>query len=120
MDTTPRVGDSTNLLLAKLVEATNALVALGGVKDAPNDGNSYIRVNGTWVKYDPVIDGIVMTHDQLPVTVGTPAIDSAYLVINPSGVYFVNRFPAGIYVRTANNGNLNDWQYAADLTNSEA
>jgi hypothetical protein len=61
------------------------------------------------------IDGEVASYADLPVTVGTPAVDSAYLVRTASGSWggLVNRRPAGIYVRTANAGALSDWTYAS-------
>jgi len=58
------------------------------------------------------INGSVQFYADLPVTVGTPAVNTAYLVRENSGVWFINRRPAGIYVRLFNNGNLNDWDYA--------
>ena len=58
------------------------------------------------------INGSVQFYADLPVTVGTPAANTAYLVRENSGVWFINRKPAGIYVRLFNNGNLNDWDYA--------
>ena len=58
------------------------------------------------------IDGEVEFHADLPVTLGTPAIDSAYLVRESSGIWLINRKPAGIWVRLANAGTLADWSYA--------
>lgn len=58
------------------------------------------------------IDGEVDVHANLPVAPGVPVVDSAYLVRQPSGVWLVNRKPAGIYIRTANGGTLADWTYA--------
>ena len=58
------------------------------------------------------ITGSVQFYADLPVTVGTPAVNTAYLVRENSGVWFINRKPAGIYVRLFNLGNLNDWDYA--------
>lgn len=113
----PSVGQSTNLLLKQLVEATAGAKL---IQDAPNDGRQYLRVNGEWVLApEPIIDGIVGTYADLPVTKDSPAISDAYLVMEASGTFFVNRHPAGIYVRTGNNGNLADWVYAATLTDSE-
>ena len=57
------------------------------------------------------IDGVVATPADLPVTVGTPALDSVYLAKAGSGVWLINRKPAGLYCRTANDGDLDDWQY---------
>lgn len=117
--TAPQVGQSTNLLLKRLVEATEALVA-SSLQDAPQDGQQYARVNGQWVAIpDPVVDGVSATYDELPVAVGSPEVGDVYLVMEATGVYFVNRHPAGLYIRTGNNGNLADWVYAATLEDSE-
>ena len=64
------------------------------------------------IKKSRYIDGEVQYYADLPVTLDDPPIDSAYLVLKGSGVWLINRKPAGIYVRTANNGNLADWEYA--------
>jgi hypothetical protein len=58
------------------------------------------------------IDGDVEYHSNLPVTVGSPAVNSAFLVRKGEGLYFISRKPAGIWVRELNNGNLDDWKYA--------
>ncbi len=57
------------------------------------------------------IDGQVDTYSDLPITVGTPPLDSAYLVTNPEGLWLINRKPAGVYFRTGNTGALSDWTY---------
>lgn len=58
------------------------------------------------------IDGEVQYYADLPVTIGDPAVNSAYLVREASGTWFVGRHPAGIYIRTANAGASTDWTYA--------
>ena len=58
------------------------------------------------------IDGEVQYYADLPITIGDPPIDSAYLVREGSGVWLINRHPAGIYVRLGNTGALTDWEYA--------
>jgi hypothetical protein len=58
------------------------------------------------------IDGDVEFHSNLPVTVGSPAVNSAFLVRKGEGLYFISRKPAGIWVRELNNGNLDDWKFA--------
>jgi hypothetical protein len=58
------------------------------------------------------IDGEVQYYADLPITVGTPAVNSAYLVREASGTWFIGRHPAGIYVRLSNAGALTDWTYA--------
>jgi hypothetical protein len=65
---------------------------------------------------DSYIDGESEYHSSLPVTVGTPAINSAFLVRKGEGLYFLTRKPAGIWVRELNNGNLNDWKYAGTFS----
>ena len=62
------------------------------------------------------IDGDVEYHADLPVTVGTPAVNSAFLVRKGQGLYFLTRKPAGIWVRELNNGNLDDWKYAGTFS----
>lgn len=62
------------------------------------------------------IDGEVDTYANLPITIGTPALDSAYLVRDSSGVWLLNRKPGGIYIRTANTGALTDWTYAGEFS----
>ena len=59
------------------------------------------------------IDGEVQNFSALPETIGTPAVDSAYLVREPEGTWLLGRKPAGIYIRTANTGTrADDWTYA--------
>jgi hypothetical protein len=62
------------------------------------------------------IDGEVEYHADLPVTVGTPAVNSAFLVRKGQGLYFLTRKPGGIWVRELNNGNLDDWKYAGTFS----
>lgn len=62
------------------------------------------------------IDGDVEYHSQLPVSVGSPAVNSAFLVRKGEGLYFISRKPAGIWVRELNNGNLDDWKYAGTFS----
>jgi len=57
------------------------------------------------------INGVVDTYNDLPVTAGTPAINTVYLVRFSTGVWLINRHPAGLYIRITNFGNLNDWEY---------
>ena len=65
---------------------------------------------------DSYIDGEVQYHSNLPVTVGTPAVNSAFLVRKGEGLYFISRKPAGIWVRELNNGNLDDWKFAGTFS----
>ena len=59
------------------------------------------------------IDGEVQNFSALPQTVGTPPVDSAYLVREAEGTWLINRKPAGIYIRTANTGvRASDWTHA--------
>ncbi len=57
------------------------------------------------------IDGVVDNSSLLPVTVGTPALDSVFLAKAGSGLWLISRRPAGLYVRVANNGVAADWTY---------
>jgi hypothetical protein len=57
------------------------------------------------------IDGVVANSSLLPVTVGTPALDSVFLAKAGSGLWLISRRPAGLYVRVANNGVAADWTY---------
>jgi hypothetical protein len=57
------------------------------------------------------IDGVVADSSLLPVTLGSPALDSVFLAKAGSGIWLVNRRPAGLYVRVANNGVTADWTY---------
>jgi hypothetical protein len=60
------------------------------------------------------IDGEVQNFSALPETIGTPAVDSAYLVREPEGTWLLARKPAGIYIRTANTGTrADDWTHAS-------
>ncbi len=59
------------------------------------------------------IDGEVQNFSALPQTLGTPPVDSAYLVREAEGAWLLNRKPAGIYIRTANTGvRADDWTHA--------
>jgi len=57
------------------------------------------------------INGVVDDPTQLPVTLGTPPLDAVYLSKGASGLWLINRKPAGLYVRVANNGVAADWTY---------
>jgi hypothetical protein len=112
----PQVGDSTNLLLKKLIEATNNITGGGGIPDAPVDGLTYGRKDAAWIAIAAgYIDGEVQFYANLPIVVGVPPVDSAYLVREPSGVWLINYHPAGIYIRTGNAGSLSDWTYAGEF-----
>ena len=59
------------------------------------------------------IDGEAQNFSALPETLGTPAVDSAYLVREAEGTWLLARKPAGIYIRTANTGvRAADWTHA--------
>lgn len=81
------------------------------VKFNPFTGNFDLTGSGGGSSY---IDGEVETRADLPVTLGTPALGDCYLVRTASGAWagLINRYPAGLYVRTANAGALTDWTYA--------
>jgi hypothetical protein len=60
------------------------------------------------------IDGEVQNFSALPQTIGSPAVDSAYLVREAEGTWLLARKPAGIYIRTANTGvRADDWTHAS-------
>jgi hypothetical protein len=60
------------------------------------------------------IDGEVQNFSALPETIGTPAVDSAYLVREAEGTWLLARKPAGIYIRTADTGvRAADWTHAS-------
>ena len=59
------------------------------------------------------IDGEVQNFSALPQTIGSPAVDSAYLVREAEGAWLLSRKPAGIYIRTADTGvRADDWTHA--------
>lgn len=98
----------------------SALSDIGTLQDADviyvvRDGVSYKASVSAIRGIVPYIDGEVANYSSLPVTVGTPPVDSAYLVRAAEGLWLINRKPAGIYVRTANAGALTDWTYAGTL-----
>jgi hypothetical protein len=62
---------------------------------------------------DSYIDGEVQNFSALPQTIGTPAVDSAYLVREAEGTWLIARKPAGIYIRTDDTGvRADDWTHA--------
>ena len=62
------------------------------------------------------IDGEVQNFSALPQTIGSPAVDFAYLVREAEGAWLLSRKPAGIYIRTANTGvRASDWTYAGEF-----
>lgn len=58
------------------------------------------------------IAGRVDYYGQLPVTTGNPPIGTTYLVLNSSGIYYINYKSAGVYVKLTDTGSLSDWVYA--------
>jgi hypothetical protein len=62
------------------------------------------------------IDGEVQNFSALPQTIGSPAVDSAYLVREAEGTWLLARKPAGIYIRTDDTGvRADDWTYAGEF-----
>jgi hypothetical protein len=59
------------------------------------------------------IDGEVQNFSALPQTIGSPPVDSAYLVREAEGTWLLARKPAGIYIRTDDTGvRADDWTHA--------
>jgi hypothetical protein len=59
------------------------------------------------------LDGEVQNFSALSETIGSPAVDSAYLVREAEGTWLLARKPAGIYIRTADTGvRVDDWTHA--------
>jgi hypothetical protein len=76
----------------------------------PFTGNFDLKGSGGGASY---IDGEVQNFSALPETLGTPAVDSAYLVREAEGTWLLARKPAGIYIRTDDTGvRADDWTHA--------
>ena len=83
------------------------------VKFNPFTGQLQIDEKGSGGGGASYIDGEVQNFSALPQTIGSPAVDSAYLVREAEGAWLLARKPAGIYIRTANTGvRADDWTYA--------
>lgn len=85
-----------------------APTAAGGTNTTQIATTAFVQQEISSNKY---VDGEVETYADLPTGV-PPAVGSAYLVRTASGIWLINRHPAGIYVRTASAGALTDWTYA--------
>ena len=84
------------------------------VKFNPFTGQLQIDEKGSGGGGSSYLDGEVQNFSALPETLGTPAVDSAYLVREPEGTWLLGRKPAGIYIRTANTGTrADDWTHAS-------
>ena len=82
----------------------------------PFTGNFDVKGAGGGGGGSSYIDGEVQNFSALPQTIGTPAVDSAYLVRQAEGAWLLARKPAGIYIRTANTGTrASDWTYAGEF-----
>jgi hypothetical protein len=57
------------------------------------------------------LDGEVATYDDLPLDTAAAPLNSAWLVREASGLWFLTRKPAGIYVRSATGGTDRDADY---------
>jgi hypothetical protein len=83
------------------------------IKFNPLTGNFDFTGSGGGGGGSSYIDGEVQNFSALPETLGTPAVDSAYLVREAEGTWLLNRKPAGIYIRTDDTGvRANDWTHA--------
>jgi hypothetical protein len=58
------------------------------------------------------LDGEVATYDDLPLDTAAAPLNSAWLVREASGLWFLTRKPAGIYVRSATGGTDRDADYS--------
>lgn len=115
-------GDINNQVDLQSQKASLASPAFTGNPTAPTQapGNSSTRLATTAfvaaaISGSSPIDGEVQYYADLPVVVGTPPLNSAYLVrewsiLNPT------KF-AGIWVRLGNGGTLADWTYAGEFPN---
>jgi len=122
---TPLKGDGRWNLLYKVVQntyesatSTDGKVPAGGTTNQVLTKNSDGNYDIVWkdIGIGPqYIDGEVATYNDLPIAVGVPPVDSAYLVREASGVWLIGRKPAGVYIRLANTGALTDWTYAGIL-----
>jgi hypothetical protein len=83
------------------------------IKFNPLTGNFDFTGSGGGGGGSSYIDGEVQNFSALPQTIGSPAVDSAYLVREAEGTWLLARKPAGIYIRTANTGvRADDWTHA--------
>jgi hypothetical protein len=62
-------------------------------------------------KVDTYLDGEVATYDDLPLDTAAAPLNSAWLVREASGLWFLTRKPAGIYVLSAAGGTDRDADY---------
>jgi hypothetical protein len=84
------------------------------IKFNPLTGNFDFTGSGGGGGGSSYIDGEVQNFSALPQTIGSPAVDSAYLVREAEGAWLLARKPAGIYIRTANTGvRADDWTHAS-------
>ena len=114
MPATPKFGDSENNLIAKIAINTGPNLPRNG------DGRWNLLYKVCQNTYEAatknnIIDGEVNSYEELPISTDFPQLKAVYLVVNPSGVYLINRHPAGLYTRLYSNGTLNDWIYVGDL-----
>ena len=134
MTTEPTYYDSSTTLLKKILLVLNNGGGGGGgetnVLTTPGDllyrgattnqrlpignNNEVLSVSGglpIWRAEESYIDGVVNNPTELPITIGEPAINSVYLSLGSSGVWLINRKPAGLYNRVGNMGDSSDWVY---------
>jgi hypothetical protein len=116
MPLTPQFGDSENNIIAKIAINTGPNLPTRG------DGRWNLLYKVCQNTYENAIKNIekgkihgeVLTYDDLPVIINNPELLSIYLVLQATGIPFINRREAGLYVRKDNNGNLDDWIYAGE------
>jgi hypothetical protein len=86
------------------------------IKFNPLTGNFDFTGSGGGGGGSSYIDGEVQNFSALPQTIGSPAVDSAYLVREAEGAWLLSRKPAGIYIRTDDTGvRADDWTYAGEF-----
>jgi hypothetical protein len=119
----PKIGDGRWNLLYKIAqntyESAKAKIPAGGLRNQALSKASNSDYDLVWKTVSGGGGGYIVgeaeTFNDLPITVGDPSIDTAYLVLEPSGVWLLNRKPAGVYIRTGDTGSLSDWTYAGIL-----
>jgi hypothetical protein len=139
MPTQPTYSDSAETLLKKILTVLGSGGGGGGGGSIPalttpgdmlyrgatenerlpiGNENDVLSVSGglpVWRAEASYIDAVINDPTELPITVGTPPINSVYLSLGASGIWLINRKPAGLYNRVADNGVPEDWVYLGEF-----